>query len=92
MNIFLKQNTKDVESFNLELIFFFFFGGTFLSREPSMSLQMLFYGCVTRKDLLMKTVPYSKFTHAYLCDESIQRTKRCLQWAWEQSYAVNCLG
>lgn len=54
MYIFLKQNTKDVESFDLELIFFFFFGGTILSRDLNMLLQILFCGCGTRKDLLMK--------------------------------------
>lgn len=54
MYIFLKQNTKYVESFDLELIFFFFFGGTILSRDLNMLLQILFCGCGTRKDLLMK--------------------------------------
>lgn len=57
-----------------------------------MSLQVLLHDCDTRNYLLIKTVPYTKCSNAYLCDESIQRSKRCLQWAWEQNYAVNWLG
>lgn len=38
-----------------------------------MSLQILFRGCGRRKDLLIKTFPYSKFSHVYLCGESTEK-------------------
>lgn len=41
-----------------------------------MSLQILFHGCGTRKDLVIKTVPYSKFSCVYLCDKLYRGGKR----------------